>query len=504
MNGKLESNLQGISQQFQPEQQQQQLKQVAMAYDDMQNFSMQQNMQIRSYQNHSNQSHASASSQELSTVDVPGHSSSSMLIEEHRRNSSAGSHKSKNGDSVNDSNPQKLQPAPSWYQNNVSDTVHKANEERRLRRLARNRESARLRRQRLKSSVAIYEERVKHLEHAIKLINNYHWGQPCGHARTHKHRGSDIDSIGTDTDQGLDCSSSSSSSSSSDDSVCTESTLERLERVLNAASVAAETTSSPSFILNRLQQPREQRIIALKRLIAQHKYTLSCMHDIQLENMTIAWMKEIICQKREMEDGYKSKVQEFERKTNDIVNDNKSSALSASAMSKTVTSSSRCRRRWSTVYWGTSGRTKSAAEEKLAAELKLSVALNDVLQFGAEDIDKKAAYREQLTGGGSLTAGCDDDDSAEKLPTGLTSSSLATKTSLSAIPNSPSSPSIPTHDLIVDTSDEVQHSDSGLGQQVLELEILHRCISGLEHRILELLTGRGFTEVDRVYQVRIL
>ena len=296
-----------------------------------------------------------------------------------------------------------------------------------------------------------------------------------------------------------------SSSSSSDDSACTESTLARIERVLNAASVAAETTGSPSFYLDHLQQPREQRIIALKRLLAQHKYTLSCMHDIQLENMTIAWMKEIICEKREMEGDYKSKVQEFGAKTNDIVNDNNSSALSATAMSKTVTSSSRCRRRWSTVYWGTNGRTKSAAEERLAAELKLSAAFNDMLQFGAEDVDKNAAYREQLTGGGSMTAGCDDDDSAEKLPTGLTSSSSAANAPLSAIPNSPSSPlSIPTHDLIVDTSDEAQHSDSGLGQQVLELEILRRCISGLEHRILELLTGRGLAEVDRVYQVRIL
>ena len=43
------------------------------------------------------------------------------------------------------------------------------------------------------------------------------------------------------------------------------------------------------------------------------------MHDIQLENMTIAWMKEIICEKREMEGDYKSKVQEFGAKTNDIV-----------------------------------------------------------------------------------------------------------------------------------------------------------------------------------------
>ena len=50
------------------------------------------------------------------------------------------------------------------------------------------------------------------------------------------------------------------SSSSSDDSACTESTLARAERVLNAASAAAETTGSPSFYLDRLQQPREQRI----------------------------------------------------------------------------------------------------------------------------------------------------------------------------------------------------------------------------------------------------
>ena len=231
-----------------------------MSYDGMQNFSMQQNMQMRLYQHYSNQSHTSAFGQGHATVDVPGPPSSSMLIEGHRRNSSAGSHMSnKSGDSVDDSSPPELQPAPSWYQNNAPGTEQKANEERRLRRLARNRESARLRRQRLKSSVAIYEERVKHLEHAIKLINNYRWGQPCGHARAQKHRGSDMDSIGADTDQGLDCSSSSSSSSS-DDSVCTESTLARIERVLNAASVAAETTGSPSFYLDHLQQPREQRI----------------------------------------------------------------------------------------------------------------------------------------------------------------------------------------------------------------------------------------------------
>jgi hypothetical protein len=458
----------------------------------------------------------------------------------HERKLSTGSSLSDGGDMGAEDQPKGgssiyLQTGPG------GSIVYNVEEERRARRLARNRESARLRRQRLKSSVSVYEQRVSDLEGAIKLMKEYQWGQPEQEesprsATIYDNNGniscsgsssagsiSSVSSSISSANTGTYSSSSSSSSSGSNSSGggggdgsgsgggsssshisgagggggggggVGSNTLGRLERVLSAANLASRSAASH---LEYHAQPREQRTAALRSLLAQHTHVLDGLQNVQLENMSIAWMREMSCQQRGKVGGMDCTGGDESSRSTGCGQDEKIHDKGDSGDESRQKHHSR-RRRWSEDYWGPSARSASGIEAALAEELKRSVRLDDLLEETSSGNGRIAAAQ-QLSGGicdsapSGMSSGSGVDGDA-----GGSSPSPDTKGQEST-PADTDESSIP----LPSNSSSSSSSDFGLGKQVLDLEIIRRCVAGLERRLIAILTGPGLPEADHAYQVR--
>lgn len=265
--------------------------------------------------------------------------------------------------------------------------------------------------------------------------------------------------------------------------------------MLSAANLSSRNSAEH---LDYHSQPREQRTTALRALLKQHAAVLEGLHNVQLENMTIAWMREMACQQRESasSDGGTGACSGGGAKHGGGGGGDEKTRDEDCGHGK----SSR-QRRWSEEYWGPNARVANDFEQELAEELKQSMRLDDLL-VETSDADERIAAVHRLCGGGggdgaaagSSSSGSSGDSSGGSCGGGDDDSGGVDS-------GTDSQGDTPPRAQFSSSSTSSDSGDSGLGKQMLDLEILRRCVAGLERRLLATLAGPGLPEADRVYQV---